>query len=162
MKKNTIDVHYREHLETPIGILAITANNIGLIKVVFLDGKENIQDTSSNEITRTSKQQLNEYFLGQRKAFDLPLVTKGTPFQKTIWQCLLRADYGKSLSYKDIATMANNINAVRAVGAANGKNPISIIIPCHRIIGSNGTLTGYAGGLERKKWLLEHEQRYVS
>ena len=110
-----------------------------------------------SELTQRCQQQLNEYFAGQRRVFDLPLEPQGTPFQRSIWVCLLRIPFGQTASYRAIAEMANNRQAVRAVGAANGKNPIGIIVPCHRVIGSDGTLTGYAGGLERKAWLLEHE-----
>lgn len=101
--------------------------------------------------------ELNEYFNGERRRFTVPLDTQGTHFQRQVWRALMDVEFGQSKSYQDIALAINNPKAVRAVGAANGKNPISIIVPCHRIIGANGKLTGYAGGLERKEWLLKHE-----
>lgn len=101
--------------------------------------------------------QLNEYFAGKRTDFDVTLATQGTAFQQAVWHALTAVPFGHTQSYSDIANALSNPKAVRAVGAANGKNPISIIVPCHRIIGANGKLTGYAGGLDRKQWLLEHE-----
>ena len=101
--------------------------------------------------------ELNEYFNGERTRFTVPLDTQGTHFQKQVWRALIDVEFGQTKSYQEIALAINNPKAVRAVGAANGKNPISIIVPCHRIIGANGKLTGYAGGLERKEWLLKHE-----
>ncbi len=101
----------------------------------------------------------DRYFAHSRTEFDLELDTGGTPFQQSVWQALCSVPFGKVATYKDIAEQLNNPKAVRAVGAANGKNPISIIVPCHRIIGANKKLTGYAGGLERKQWLLEHEAK---
>ena len=110
-----------------------------------------------NAVTKEAKQQLSEYFNQQRKAFDLPLAPVGTQFQQNVWQQLCAIPYGETCSYADIAKQLNNPNAVRAVGSANGKNPISIVVPCHRVIGANGTLTGYAGGLTRKAALLTLE-----
>ena len=146
---------YIDFINTPIGTIEIRASQQGITKVVFSESTGNA--TFVNEITRNCKQQLKEYFEGKRKVFDLPLNQQGTIFQKSIWDCLIEIPFGQIASYGDIAKMINNPKAVRAVGAANGKNPIGIIVPCHRVIGSNGTLTGYAGGLERKAWLLEHE-----
>lgn len=110
-----------------------------------------------NEPALICAKQLNEYFNGRRITFNVPLDTHGTPFQNSVWQALLSVPFGKTSTYGDIARLLNNPKAVRAVGAANGKNPISIIVPCHRIIGANAKLTGYAGGLARKQWLLKHE-----
>ncbi|MCU0371019.1 MAG: methylated-DNA--[protein]-cysteine S-methyltransferase [Bacteroidales bacterium] len=101
--------------------------------------------------------QLDEYFSRDRKTFDLPLDLHGTDFQRRVWNELLHIPYGKTVTYKELALKLGDIAAIRAVAAANGANPVSIIIPCHRVIGSDGSLTGYAGGLWRKKWLLEHE-----
>jgi methylated-DNA-[protein]-cysteine S-methyltransferase len=103
--------------------------------------------------------QLDEYFSGQRKIFNIPLSANGTEFQIKVWQALTTIPYGQTWSYQDLANAINNPKAVRAVGLANGKNPISIIVPCHRVIGKNGKLTGYAGGVERKAQLLELEKR---
>lgn len=101
--------------------------------------------------------QLEQYFVGERQQFSVPLAATGTEFQQKVWQALTQIPYGQVCSYQDLANVINNPKAVRAVGMANGKNPISIIVPCHRVIGKNGKLTGYAGGLDSKQWLLEHE-----
>lgn len=106
------------------------------------------------------RKQLFEYFNGTRKNFSVPLEPDGTHFQVKVWRTLLDIPYGSTRSYAEQAAATGNLKSIRAVARANGSNPIAILIPCHRVIGSNGTLTGYAGGLERKKWLLAHEQRY--
>jgi len=107
------------------------------------------------------RQQLNEYFAGQRKAFDLPLRYAGSPFQQRVWAGLLSIGYGETLSYLDLARRLGDEKSLRAVGQANGQNPIAIVIPCHRVIGAGGALTGYGGGLGRKRWLLDHEARVL-
>lgn len=106
------------------------------------------------------QQQIDEYFTGQRKVFDLPLHLVGTPFQKNVWEGLLQIPYGETRSYKQQSIFLGNEKAIRAVAGANGENGIAIIIPCHRVIGEDGSLTGYGGGLQRKKWLLDHERKY--
>jgi len=144
-----------DYMDSPIGVIEIQASAKAITQVIF-SGTEK-KAIKTNEITHCCKQQLKEYFKGKRKMFDLPLDQQGTTFQKFVWNCLTQISFGETLSYRDIADMLNNRKAVRAVGGANGRNPISIIVPCHRVIGSNGTLTGYAGGIERKLWLLKHE-----
>jgi len=146
---------YIDFMNTPIGLLEIRASQQHVTKVIFSEPRSH--PVSVNEITHCCKQQLQEYFDGQRNVFDLPLDQQGSHFQKSIWDCLREIPFGQTASYRDIARMINNPKAVRAVGGANGKNQIGIIVPCHRIIGRNGTLTGYAGGLDRKAWLLVHE-----
>lgn len=146
---------YHDYLDTPIGFISIQASESGVQKVIFT-GKETLP-IQQNKWTAACKEQLKEYFSGTRRIFDLPLDQTGTLFQKKVWAHLLSIPFGESASYGDIAQIIHNPKAVRAVGAANGKNPISIIVPCHRVMGSNGKLTGYAGGLERKSWLLKHE-----
>ena len=106
---------------------------------------------------RLARQQLEAFFAGDLQAFDLPLRMSGTPFQKQVWQGLLTIPYGTTISYAELAARIGRPGASRAVGAANGRNPIGIIVPCHRVIGANGTLTGYGGGLDRKEWLISHE-----
>lgn len=106
--------------------------------------------------------QLAEYFAGERRVFELPLAPEGTAFQQLVWQALVKIPFGETRTYGQQAAAIRRPAASRAVGAANGKNPIGIIVPCHRVIGTNGTLTGYAGGLAMKRWLLEHERRYSS
>lgn len=118
---------------------------------------DQISDSKPNQITELCKQQLELYFNGELEQFNIPLDPKGTEFQKSVWQCLSKIPFGKAVSYLDIAKMVNKPKGAQAVGGANGRNPISIIVPCHRVVGSNGSLTGYAGGIERKLWLLNHE-----
>lgn len=106
--------------------------------------------------------QLNEYFDGKRKIFDLPVQQQGTSFQQAVWQQLLKIKYGKTISYLELSKRIGDVKAIRAVGTTNGKNKIAIIVPCHRVIGSDGSLTGYAGDLWRKKWLLAHENKFAN
>ncbi len=147
-------------IPSPIDDIIIQATEVGVCYVGFYPHVEYVH-TPFEEVTNTAilccAEQLNEYFNNTRTTFNVPLDTKGTAFQQSVWQALLNVPYGKTNTYGDIATALSNPKAVRAVGAANGKNPISIIVPCHRIIGANSKLTGYAGGLERKSWLLKHE-----
>lgn len=145
---------YISYYESPIGTIEITATDEALTSLVF---REAIQPIKNNPILSATSAQLDEYFNGERRSFNLPLTATGTEFQRRVW-CQLRAiPYGETRSYSDIANNLNNPKAVRAVGSANGKNPISIIVPCHRVIGSNGRLTGYAWGTDKKAWLLKHE-----
>ena len=151
------------HLKTPIGILQIAASDEGLVAVVFPnETKRNFAKTKGTEAAQKhlaeAVKALEEYFVGKRHDFsDLKLAPSGTDFQKRVWQALYSIPFGETRSYGDIARAIDNPKGVRAVGLANGKNPIPIIVPCHRVIGANGTLTGFGGGLPTKKWLLEHE-----
>lgn len=147
--------------QSPLGEIALTANDEGLSALAFQAGKSPI-DLTMGLTKDTSKfaeviQQLTEYFNEERTQFDLPLAPKGTAFQKQVWQALSKIPCGETKSYGWIAKSINNEKAVRAVGTANGANPIALIVPCHRVIGSNGKLTGYAGGLALKAKLLMHE-----
>jgi methylated-DNA-[protein]-cysteine S-methyltransferase len=144
-----------DYLATPIGVLKIIANDIGLLSVKFVMQKAD--DINNNEHTSACIIQLAEYFSGKRREFDLSLANTGTDFQTAVWQQLVAVPFGTTASYQDIANNISNPKAMRAVGAANGKNPIFVIVPCHRVIGANGSLTGYAGGIDRKLWLLKHE-----
>ena len=146
---------YCEYMESPLGLLELVAIETGLIRVAFVESQHS--DTAGNCHTRDARKQLQEYFDGQRQAFDLSIDPDGTAFQQKVWQQLLEVPFGNTATYGDIANRLNNPKAVRAVGAANGQNPIAIIVPCHRVIGANGTLTGYAGGLDRKAKLLNLE-----
>jgi len=116
-------------------------------------------DDGTTIVLAEAARQLDEYFAGERRTFDLPLAPRGTPFQQRVWSALRDMPYGATTSYGALALRLGDPNATRAVGAANGRNPISIIVPCHRVIGASGSLTGFGGGLERKRWLLEHEAR---
>ncbi len=145
---------YIDSFISPLGAMEIIATDTAIRSIHFV---ERPQAKQPNDVTALAKQQLLEYFDGSRKRFDLPLGAHGTAFQKQVWQALTSIDYGLTCSYADIANKINNPKAVRAVGAANGKNPLTIVVPCHRVIGANGSLTGYASGTERKAWLLNHE-----
>lgn len=143
-------------IETPIGPLHAVADDAG--RLLALGFREPLQDVSA-PLPQRVVEQITEYFSGKRQAFDLELAPRGTPFQLAVWNALLGIPYGDTISYAELARRIGKPAAVRAVGAANGANPIPVIIPCHRVIGSNGTLTGYGGGIERKQWLLAHEGR---
>lgn len=150
-------------LNSPLGIIKITGDYYYVSGIDFVD--ENMDDLPENSNSPALKKcsgQLEEYFAGKRKTFDVPLKLEGTTFQKKIWEALGKIPYGKTCSYQDIAIMTGNPRAVRAVGGANNKNPVGIIVPCHRVIGKDGSLTGYGGGLWRKEWLLEHEKKISS
>ena len=140
----------------PIGYIKIVCENDFVTEVKIIDEPVSSTEFLSEEALKC-KLQLEEYFEGKRKEFDLRLDAKGTPFRKTVWNELLKVPYGKTATYKDIAKSISKPKAVRAVGGANHNNPIWIIIPCHRIIGSNGSLTGYGGGIWRKEYLLKLE-----
>lgn len=151
------------YLDSPIGRLLLVADDRGLREINFPKG-ERAPDPAWQEnanALREPMRQLHEYFAGKREDFDLPLAPRGTPFQQTVWKELCRIPYGQTISYGDLARRIGNPNASRAVGLANGSNPIPIIIPCHRVIGSNGKLTGYGGGLQIKEKLLALEQRQL-
>lgn len=151
------------HLKTPIGVLQVAASEDGLIAVVFAnETKRNYAKTRGPVAARMHLDQavaaLDEYFVGKRTEFpDLTLAPSGTDFQLSVWRALLKIPFGQTRSYGDIARAIKNPKGMRAVGLANGRNPIPVIVPCHRVIGSNGTLTGFGGGLPAKKWLLAHE-----
>ena len=161
------------NIETQLGVMIAGAVDEGICMCEFSD--RNTLEAELNDLKRYLKQeiiegendhiknlrlQLNEYFAGTLKFFDIPLVTPGTEFQKKVWNELLNIPYGVTRSYKQQAAALNNPLSIRAVANANGMNRIAIIIPCHRVIGSDGSLTGYAGGLHRKKWLLDHEKKH--
>ena len=147
-------------MDSPIGILKLTSDEFQLKSISF-DGEVALDTPFIPEILLHVKKQLQEYFDGIRQHFDVPLGPDGSTFQHQVWDQLTNVPYGSTKSYIDIARALGSESSSRAVGMANGRNPIPILIPCHRIIGHNGKLTGYAGGLERKKWLLIHEQQYV-
>lgn len=148
---------YFSSFESPIGLVEIRANEKGLLSVFFMDKPSLPKRARPNPVTVRCEQELREYFEGRRKTFSVPLSPEGTGFQQMVWQELLKLPHGKTASYLDISLRLGDPKLTRAVGSANGKNPISIIVPCHRVIGSDGSLTGYAGGMHRKKWLLRHE-----
>jgi len=147
------------YYKTPIGVAKIEGSKKGISAVTVLD-KEIVTSSLIPDCLKNCVQQLDEYFKGTRKEFSLKLNPQGTDFQKKVWSELAEVPFGKTRTYLEQTKIIGNPKAIRAVASANGKNPIWIILPCHRIIGSDGSLTGYAGGLWRKKWLLEHESEY--
>jgi methylated-DNA-[protein]-cysteine S-methyltransferase len=156
-------------VESPLGLLLLTYEGRSLTGL-YLKGQKHFpqqnlsqathwrEAEASNPDLNQAEAQLAEYFAGQRQRFDLPLAPLGTAFQKRVWQLLQQIPFGETRSYGELAKMLGQPTASRAVGAANGRNPISIVVPCHRVIGLSGKLTGYAGGLNRKEWLLAHER----
>lgn len=155
---DTVDYRY---IATPVGDLLIAGDGAGLRYVAFPEGKHKIEPGANWQLNDAAfgdvKTQLDEYFAGKRRRFKLKLAPHGTPFQLTVLEALQAIPYGETRSYGDIAAGIGNPRAVRAVGAANGRNPISIIIPCHRVIGADGSLTGFGGGLDTKRFLLDLE-----
>jgi methylated-DNA-[protein]-cysteine S-methyltransferase len=156
------------HFSSPLGEVLLASTEQGLAGVWFVQGQTHMPDSSDWQTTdthptlKTAAQQLAEYFSGQRHSFDLALYpTKGTSFQRAVWQALQQIPYGHTRSYGDIAREIGNPKAVRAVGAAIGQNPLTIVVPCHRVVGVHGALTGFAGGLDRKKFLLAHESAHA-
>jgi len=145
---------------SPVGILEIRSDGTTITSIHFLDSDKSELPAESDEIIAKCVNQLDEFFQGRRSVFDLPLNPKGTDFQRRVWDKVVEIPFGETTSYGAVATSLGDPNLNRAVGLANGANPVPIIIPCHRVIGSNGSLTGYAGGLERKKWLLNHELKH--
>lgn len=144
---------------SPLGFLQIKAIEAGITHIDFAD--ERSEADNPHPLIEACKIQLEEYFQGRRQAFDVPLAPQGTDFQKRVWMQLRAIEFGETCSYAAISREIGSPKSHRAVGAANGRNPLSIIVPCHRVIGSNGQLTGYAGGLKRKEWLLRHEQEHL-
>lgn len=155
-------------MPSPVGELLLTATHEGLTRVWFEEHRHggarsaewrNAEDVGgmAERTLRAAREQLAEYFAGARTTFDLPLAAAGTPFQERVWAALCAIPFGHTASYGEIAIRMGEPKAVRAVGSANGRNPIPIVVPCHRVIGANGELTGFGGGIERKRWLLQHE-----
>jgi len=147
------------YIKTPIGICEIKGSELGVCQVSILNEEIAISDTIP-EVLQSCVIQLEEYFKSKRKVFDIQLEYIGTDFQKNVWESLNDIPYGKTTTYLKQARLLGDEKAIRAVATANGKNPFWVVLPCHRVVGSDGSLTGYAGGLWRKKWLLEHEQGY--
>jgi methylated-DNA-[protein]-cysteine S-methyltransferase len=156
-------------IASAVGPLLLTADETGLTRVWFDKGGgghaphhewRRVEDAASSEPAHTiaaASAQLDDYFAGRRTRFELPLAPVGTPFQQRVWSALAEIPFGATISYLELARVVGDARAVRAVGGANGRNPLPIVLPCHRVIGSDGSLTGFGGGIERKRWLLEHE-----
>jgi methylated-DNA-[protein]-cysteine S-methyltransferase len=157
------ELQWQRFIPSPLGALCAVTDGHALVALDFDRGGSDSADvpaTAARLLDRVAGQ-LAEYFAGARTTFDIPLAPHGTPFQQAVWQALLAIAYGRSASYGDVARAIGQPTAVRAVGAANGRNPIAIVVPCHRVIGADGTLTGYAGGLARKRALLALEAQYA-
>jgi methylated-DNA-[protein]-cysteine S-methyltransferase len=144
--------------QTPVGVVRITEEDNFITSIAILDDKFEIKAAKS-PLLKLTVEQLDEYFAGDRKVFDLPIRQSGTEFQQKVWEQLLKIEYGTTISYLQQSKLMKNPLGIRAIAAANGKNSLWIVVPCHRVIGSNGSLTGYAGGLWRKQWLVAHEAR---
>ena len=146
---------YTDYVESPLGLIECRASDKGLVHVIFCG--DEVTELKPNNMTERCTKQLVEYFSGKRQSFDLSFDPVGTAFQKKVWGCLSGIPFGETASYGDIARMVGKPKGAQAVGGANGRNPLTIVVPCHRVVGVNGALTGYAGGIERKLWLLNHE-----
>ena len=154
MKRKTAITYFK----SPIGLLKIVGEEEVIKRISFVEGEVRSTEGKLSMAMFRCIRQLEEYFESKREIFDLPLAPDGTDFQKQVWQALHNVPFGVTSTYAKQAQQLGDIKKIRAVGAANGKNPIAIVIPCHRIIGTNGNLTGYAGGLDKKEWLLKHER----
>lgn len=157
-------MRYYTRMESPVGELLLTADDKALTGIYFEGGHDRpavdgeSEERANHPVLKAARRQLEEYFAGRRKTFELPLAPQGTAFQRRVWKALASIPYGETQSYGEIARRIGSPKAVRAVGAANGANPIPVVLPCHRVIGANGSLTGYGGGLPRKQKLLALEQ----
>jgi methylated-DNA-[protein]-cysteine S-methyltransferase len=154
-------------MPSPIGELRLVASGGALSEVHMTEGRHEApalargEERDDEPVLQQARRELGEYFAGERRRFDVPLAAVGTEFQRAVWAALMAVEFGAICSYGDIARALGRPTATRAVGGANNKNPIPIIVPCHRVVGSDRSLTGYGGGLERKRWLLAHEARLV-
>ncbi len=159
----TTDTHWHATIDSPIGPLGLVATTEGLRAVAWRGGQTTVKlpddmvEDPDHPTLRQAAQQLNEYFAGTRTSFDLPLDLRGTSFQEAAWRALGDIPHGSTRSYGEQAALIGRPKAVRAVGQANGRNPVPIVLPCHRVIGANGSLGGFGGGLDLKTWLLNHE-----
>jgi len=151
-------MEYQINFESPLGILIIKSDGQAVTEISFSEEVQEIQDSCA--VLESCRQQLNDYFAGKLISFDLLLNPEGTEFQQRVWAELLKIPYGETITYMELAVRLGDVKAIRAVGTANGRNPIAIIIPCHRVIGAGNKLTGYAGGIWRKKALLELEMKH--
>lgn len=162
-------IRYASEIETPVGTMTAVATEEGVCILNF-SALKNTRSSGNkdadllimeeNDHLRKLKMEIGEYFEGKRKEFTVTLRPEGTEFQKKVWSALIYIPFGNTISYMDLADILGNKGSIRAAANANARNPVAILIPCHRVIGENGKLTGYAGGLWRKRWLLEHEKRY--
>jgi methylated-DNA-[protein]-cysteine S-methyltransferase len=160
------NVRFYSELDSPLGVLLLRGDG-EVLTGLFMDAQRHRPALPegcerNDHAFRAVREQLNAYFAGKLQNFELALAGEGSSFQRTVWKALCQIPFGETESYGGLARRIGNANASRAVGLANGRNPIGIIVPCHRVVGANGSLTGYGGGLERKQWLLAHERRYAA
>lgn len=151
-------MQYQISFKSPLGFLILKSNGESVTEISFAEN--DIREQNSCEVLESCKAQLDDYFSGKSLAFDIPLAAEGTEFQQKVWTELLKIPYGETITYMDLAVRLGDPKCIRAAGTANGKNPIAIVIPCHRVIGAGNKLTGYAGGIWRKKMLLELEMKH--
>jgi methylated-DNA-[protein]-cysteine S-methyltransferase len=153
---------YYDYMDSPLGELELTSGSNNLVSVLFVKTEKNTLDKQPvllSEVNMAAKKQLTAFFRKEITKFNLPLHPAGTEFQKTVWNELLKIPFGTTISYLTLAKKLGDVNSIRAAASANGKNPIAIIIPCHRVIGTDGKLVGYSGDMWRKQWLLDHESK---
>ena len=155
-----MEQQFNSLFESPLGLIEIKATDKAVTHISFVENET--APAYSNNICLEAEGQLRAYFAGEQKMFDFPFVQNGTPFQQQVWRLLYQIPYGKTISYRDLTKQYGDVKTIPAVAAAKGRNNLAIVVPCHRVIGSNATLTGYAGGLWRKKWLLDHEAKFHS
>ena len=151
---------FTTYYSSPVGVLKIECSKEQVVLIHFVE--EIGLDDDQTELLKKTTVQLDEYFSGRRKDFDLPLGQKGSGFQENVWNHLVKIPFGKTISYLQLSKQIGDVKAIRAIASANGRNNLAIVVPCHRVIGSDAKLVGYAGGLWRKKWLLEHETKIYS
>lgn len=155
----TISTYY----QSPLGLMKISGTDNYISEIRFVEDKEEIlKNVQLNPMLQQCVEELIQYFNGNRKTFDIPVHQKGTDFQNRVWSELLNIHFGKTISYLTLAKKLGDPNCIRAAASSNGKNKIAIVVPCHRVIGSNQSLVGYAGGIKRKKWLLDHENKIAN
>ena len=151
---------FTTYYSSPVGVLKIQCSKEQVVLIHFVE-EIGLEDDQTQLLKKTTVQ-LDEYFSGRRKDFDLPLGQKGSGFQENVWNHLVKIPFGKTISYLQLSKQIGDVKAIRAIASANGRNNLAIVDPCHRVIGSNATLVGYAGGLAKKKWLLDHETKVRS
>jgi methylated-DNA-[protein]-cysteine S-methyltransferase len=151
-------MEYQTSYKSPLGFLNLKSDGLVVTGISFSENE--LQEQNDCDVLLKCKQEFDNYFSGKLFEFDLPLAPEGTEFQKKVWDELLKIPYGETVTYLELAVRLGDPKAVRAVGTANGRNPVAIVIPCHRVIGAGNKLTGYAGGIARKLWLLEHEMKH--
>lgn len=151
-------MEYVSSYKSPLGFLILKSDGLAVTEIVFSENDPGQKDDCT--ILKQCEAQLEDYFCGKSLEFSVPLNPKGTEFQKKVWAELLTIPKGETITYHELAVRLGDPKCIRAAGTANGRNPLAIVIPCHRVIGANNKLTGYAGGLDRKRWLLEHEMKY--